>query len=279
MLKPMSSQICGLTALGAAALLAVSGCSMIQPDKIDYKSASQGSSLEVPPDLTQLPGQSRYNVPGAPVSATGYQATQAATATVGVPTANNQIGDVHFMREGNERWLRVDRPADKVWGPTRDFWLESGFLLAVDQRNIGLMEYRIQLVTIGVILAEIDKGLTGKICRAQHLARCQRMPLRQNADHIADVHHLAGPDLTLELAFGKTKVKDLRCHLLPQRAFLVRMDGKVNSGPLLGKALDHPWDDGFRIGRNTCDAKVRGAAGADGRGGAAARRGSQRAPR
>ena len=140
MLKPMSSQICGLTALGAAALLAVSGCSMIQPDKIDYKSASQGSSLEVPPDLTQLPGQSRYNVPGAPVSATGYQATQAATATVGVPTANNQIGDVHFMSEGNERWLRVDRPADKVWGPTRDFWLESGFLLAVDQRNIGLME-------------------------------------------------------------------------------------------------------------------------------------------
>ena len=34
--------------------LAVSACSVIQEDKIDYKSAQKASTLEVPPDLTQL---------------------------------------------------------------------------------------------------------------------------------------------------------------------------------------------------------------------------------
>ncbi|MFV0680511.1 outer membrane protein assembly factor BamC [Ottowia sp.] len=140
MLKPKFDIPPGLTTLSVATLLAVSGCSVLEPDKIDYKSAGQGTSLEVPPDLTQLPGQSRYNVPGGTVTASSYEAGQAAATTAGTPTANNQIGDVHFMRQGNERWLRVDRPADKVWGPTRDFWLENGFLLAIDQRNIGLLE-------------------------------------------------------------------------------------------------------------------------------------------
>jgi outer membrane protein assembly factor BamC len=128
------------TALGAALLLAAGGCSVLEPDKIDYKSASKGTSLEVPPDLTQLSAQSRYQMPSGAVTASGYQAGQAATATVGAPTAVNQIADVHFERRGDERWLRVDRPADKLWGSVRDFWLENGFLLITDQPNIGLME-------------------------------------------------------------------------------------------------------------------------------------------
>ncbi|MDR2155046.1 MAG: outer membrane protein assembly factor BamC [Burkholderiaceae bacterium] len=113
---------------------------MLEPDKIDYKSAGSGTSLEVPPDLTQLPDQSRYQMPGGAVTASGYQAGQAATATVGAPTAVNQIADVQFERRADERWLRVDRAPDKLWGQVRDFWLENGFLLATDQPNIGLME-------------------------------------------------------------------------------------------------------------------------------------------
>ena len=129
-----------MTLLGAAALLALAGCSVLEPDKIDYKSSGRGVSLEVPPDLTQLPGQSRYAVTGGSVTASGYQAGQAATVAAGAPTAVNTIADVHFMREAGERWLRVDRPADKLWGPVRDFWIENGFLMAVDQANMGLME-------------------------------------------------------------------------------------------------------------------------------------------
>ena len=136
----MSAQRFCLTWLGAALLLASSACSILEPDRIDYKSSGRGVSLEVPPDLTQLPGQSRYTVTGGTVTASGYQAGQVATASAGAPTASNQIADVQYIRQDGERWLRVGRPADKLWGEVRDFWLENGFLMAIDQANMGLME-------------------------------------------------------------------------------------------------------------------------------------------
>ena len=73
--------------LGTAAAVALSACSVLEPDKIDYKSSGRGVSLEVPPDLSQLPGQSRYAVSSGTVTATGYQAGQAATQSAGTPTA------------------------------------------------------------------------------------------------------------------------------------------------------------------------------------------------
>ena len=129
-----------LTLLGATLVLALGACSVLEPDKIDYKSSGRGVSLEVPPDLTQLPGQSRYQVTGGAVTASDYQAGQAAAAGAAAPAAANTIADVHFMREGGERWLHVDQQADKLWGEVRDFWLDNGFLLAIDQATMGLME-------------------------------------------------------------------------------------------------------------------------------------------
>ena len=34
----------------------------------------------------------------------------------------------------------VDPPADKLWGPIRDFWQENGFVLELDQEKLGIME-------------------------------------------------------------------------------------------------------------------------------------------
>lgn len=128
-------------ALGTTLVLLVTGCSILESDTIDYKSASRGTTLEVPPDLTQLQDRSRYVVPGESVTASGYAATQATNSAVAGTTAPNTIADVHFMRgEDGTRWLRVDRAPDKVWGQLRDFWLENGFLLTVDQPTTGVME-------------------------------------------------------------------------------------------------------------------------------------------
>ena len=49
--------------------LVLSACSVLDSDKIDYKSAAKATALEVPPDLTQLARESRYLVPGATVTA------------------------------------------------------------------------------------------------------------------------------------------------------------------------------------------------------------------
>ena len=120
----------------------LAGCSSIgrimQGDRVDYKtSGSKAPTLDVPPDLTQLTRDSRYVVPGTAVSASSYQVGQSAP---GVPTAALAMGDVRIERAGSQRWLVVNRPADKLWGPVREFWLESGFLLAQDQENLGIME-------------------------------------------------------------------------------------------------------------------------------------------
>lgn len=117
--------------------MALGACSVLEGDKIDYKSAAKGTSLEVPPDLTQLNRDTRYVVPGSAVTASNYQIGQAAPTT---PTAATAIGDARIERSGNQRWLVIARPADQLWGPVRDFWQENGFLLVQDQADLGIME-------------------------------------------------------------------------------------------------------------------------------------------
>jgi outer membrane protein assembly factor BamC len=136
---PVSPRLTAACAL--ALLLGACSSTSLEPDKIDYKSAGRGVSLEVPPDLTQLPGQARYTMPDGVVSANSYQAGQkVAQNATGSETAANRIGDVHYVREGNQRWLHVDQSPDKVWGVLRDFWQDNGFLLTVDDPKVGVME-------------------------------------------------------------------------------------------------------------------------------------------
>ena len=131
-------QFARLGVLATCAVLSLSACSSLESDKIDYKSATKGTSLEVPPDLNQLSRDSRYSVPGGgPVTASSYQIGQAAP---GMPTAASTLGDVRIERNGAQRYLVVNRPADQLWNPVRDFWQESGFLLAMDDANLGIME-------------------------------------------------------------------------------------------------------------------------------------------
>ncbi len=129
--------------LSRLALLSLSmtlaACSVLETDKIDYKSAGKAPTLEVPPDLTQLSRDTRYVVPGAAVTASSYQIGQAA-APSGPTTAASAIGDVRIERAGTQRWLLVNRPADQLWSPVHDFWQENGFLLTLDQPNLGIME-------------------------------------------------------------------------------------------------------------------------------------------
>ena len=131
-----------LLATVIAGMTLLSGCStmndVLKGDKVDYKTSGKaGPSLEVPPDLTQLTRETRYVVPGTAVSANAFQVGQ---GTQALPVAALAIGDVRIERAGSQRWLVVNRPADKLYGPIRDFWLESGFLLALDQENLGIME-------------------------------------------------------------------------------------------------------------------------------------------
>ena len=89
--------------------IALGACSVLEGDKIDYKSASKGSTLEVPPDLKTLSRDTRYNVPGGVVSANALQASQAAQPS-GPQTAVSALGDVRIERNGNRRSPQLSSP-------------------------------------------------------------------------------------------------------------------------------------------------------------------------
>ncbi|MDH4450392.1 MAG: outer membrane protein assembly factor BamC [Rhodoferax sp.] len=118
--------------------LALGACSALEPDKVDYRSAAKAPKLDVPPDLTQLSKEAPYTVVGGAVSANASKVPQAGTSKAVVAPAS--VGDVRIERTGNQRWLVVARPADQLWEPVKDFWMENGFLLALEQDQLGIME-------------------------------------------------------------------------------------------------------------------------------------------
>lgn len=136
------------TRLGPCSLLslltlsvALSACSSLESDKINYKSATKAPTLEVPPDLTQLSGDTRYALGGgSSVSATGFQAAMGKQPVSAIQTAASNLGDVRVERSGNQRWLVVKRSADQLWTPVHDFWVESGFSLVTEDSRLGIME-------------------------------------------------------------------------------------------------------------------------------------------
>ena len=139
----------------AAALCTLTGCSsvgeMLEPDKIDYKSAgkaNKGSKLEVPPDLTQVRSEGRYSVgdnPTGTATASTYNAQRPAGAVNTVVSAKvapevSPAADVRVVRDGNQRWLIVKQTPEQLWPRIKEFWQESGFLLAIETPEAGVME-------------------------------------------------------------------------------------------------------------------------------------------
>jgi outer membrane protein assembly factor BamC len=137
------------TRLGALALISLlGGCSSINDalsgDKVDYSSAPvKQKSLEVPPDLTQLARQSRYQTAGGVVSAGAAAAATPAAATPASTTpavALQAQGDVVVERDGQQRWLVTKQSPEQLWPQLRAFWEKRGFTIAVEDAKAGVME-------------------------------------------------------------------------------------------------------------------------------------------
>lgn len=126
-----------LTLLAAA--LATSACSVLDGEKVDYKTSTKAPSLSVPPDLTQLSKDTRYSVVNGGISAASVK-TSVATAAGKDTVAPSALADIRVERLGNQRWLVVNRRASDLWTPLKDFWQESGFSLSLDQSDLGIME-------------------------------------------------------------------------------------------------------------------------------------------
>jgi outer membrane protein assembly factor BamC len=138
-------------AAAAAAFAAVllGGCStldsVLSGDKLDYRTTgAKTAGLEVPPDLTQLTKDSRYQqTQGSTVSAAAYQSATPASAPAtvqAVTVAAQSVGTMSIERLGNERWLRTTLAPEQLWPQLQAFWKERGFVITQDQPAAGVME-------------------------------------------------------------------------------------------------------------------------------------------
>ena len=131
-----------------ASLVALGGCSTIndalQGDKLDYKSQAntKGTSLEVPPDLSALPRDDRYDIPADRNSATlsAYNQQRASGAPVQGNVVLPTVKDAHLERAGGQRWLVVNIPPEQLWPLIKEFWQENGFLIKSESQDTGIME-------------------------------------------------------------------------------------------------------------------------------------------
>ncbi len=108
-------------------------------DKVNYKTegGTKVVPLDIPPDLTQLNRDTRYAVPGGPITASSMGIRK---EPIVAATAAKQVNDVRIERDGKQRWLVVGRSADVVWPIVQGFWKENGFEYVIEQQQLGLLE-------------------------------------------------------------------------------------------------------------------------------------------
>ena len=127
--------------LGTALL---SGCGVLSGNKdMDYQSAAKRETpLEVPPDLVRPTKDERFALPASGVASRADfdrqqsgGARQAAAAPV-LP----EVSGMRIERIGEQRALIVNQPAEKLWPVLRQFWLDAGFAISVENPETGLLE-------------------------------------------------------------------------------------------------------------------------------------------
>lgn len=135
----------------AVAAASLAGCtwtgSLFGSDKSVYEGAQSRAPLEVPPDLSQLPRDDRFVVPDRPqtVTASGQAARQqgggaVSTSASGGPAVVPQGVVAKIERQGNQRWLSVNMPAEKVWPVLIEFWPTVGMTVEKSDPTTGIME-------------------------------------------------------------------------------------------------------------------------------------------
>jgi len=147
---------CTLRAVGAGgrramviAVTLLAGCSVSDAFRdatsIDYKSASRGPALDIPPDLITPRGDDRFAIPDRPSTGTTFSTysrdrAEAPQRAASGPVVMPQPPGVRLERQGAQRWLVIDQPPERVWPVVRDFWSQSGFALRTESPETGIME-------------------------------------------------------------------------------------------------------------------------------------------
>ncbi len=105
--------------------------------KVDYKKSKATESLEVPPDLSS---QTINDAPSALDSASPALSSLNEGLPTGVSMVLPDQSNMKFERDGDQQWLVVQGKPSQVWPKVREFWLEEGFLIKMEDPRVGIIE-------------------------------------------------------------------------------------------------------------------------------------------
>lgn len=107
-------------------------------EKVDYKQSRTTESLEVPPELSSA------TINDAPQS---LEAASASVSGHGKPADSREqdrvlagAANVALERDGDQQWLVVRAAPDTVWNQVREFWLQQGLLIRMENPQLGILE-------------------------------------------------------------------------------------------------------------------------------------------
>lgn len=181
-------------AIAGAAVL-TSACSGTLDDTLDeylpkkeaqYKSSTTLPPLEVPPDLSSAAISDSLPVPGPTGAGTATYSEYASGGQTQTVSVENMLlpesDSARIERSGDKRWLVVDATPAQVWPRLREFWLEQGFLINMEDPSIGIIETdwseQRQNFKSGGFLSnlarKISSGLYGAATRDKFRTRLER---------------------------------------------------------------------------------------------------------
>lgn len=186
-------------AAAAAAVAAVSGCSVLgidfSKDKVQYESSNSRANLEVPPDLTPIGNDKRFEVPSRTgvVSANAEAARrQAQIDNAGSAAAADIVPATvaaKVMRDGSERWLRVNASPEQLWAVVQDFWPSVGLIVKAADPKTGYMETQ-WAENKAKLPQDIIRGTIGKVLDFAYSTGEQdqyRLRMERNDDGSTDI--------------------------------------------------------------------------------------------
>ncbi len=242
----------------------------------DYKKSSSIPPLEVPPDLTSDSINSGNVIPGAnPTGSSTYSdyASQSVASVSSQAGVLPSLADIQVERSGDKRWLVIKARPSQVWPKLREFWLNSGFLLKMEDPRIGIMETDwaenradIPQGIIRSLLARVSDALYSAATRDKFRVRLERgvaagytelYLTHRGAEEVSQGEAFvwqprpSDPELEAEMlnrivvyfGVGKQKAATMvsdRRNTRPQRATVIR-DGKGNTALSLAEGFSRAW--------------------------------------
>jgi len=135
----IQSSLIVVLALGLTACSSFS--SLTESDKVDYKKQGEvrGPNLALPPDLITAQADRRFIVQDGTATMSEYSQAVKKSSQMRTNVLTG-IPGMKIERDGDKRWLVVDKSAASLYPQIKDFWQENGFLLLIDSPSTGIME-------------------------------------------------------------------------------------------------------------------------------------------